>query len=385
MRRHRPFAALPDLSWFLTLLLLGGNTPNRGNALSSSSSSAANTARGKLSAAWSSPSGKLTHSPELIIPEPRDPTALLLLTNAVQILSGRIRGCKSNVAFVQGSVMPALQTFCQEQAASLGGFPGPVPVVYCGTNSNVPKDGGGMMSEEELSEVAEAGADGLLVQVCEGKPLQSVTDLTDSQGWIETCQKALKAGLQPIPEITLAPEIAWAADDVDALVSRITEYMDGVEPVALVLTMHPPAVAIDDEAGENLPVPIPTVHRQLSKRIPILGSVRVLAGDNRLSEESQRFKEAGFAGTFLRSDCVPGFRLQPDLEIVAKFWEACVSDLKSTRSKSFGFRSKNNMEKNAMTQWSNYQNTIMESGALGDPEDSYSIVNEGAGEYKGFA
>ena len=382
MRRHRPFAALPVLSWCLTLLL-GGSTTYQVECLSSSS--AADIARSKLSAAWSSPSGKLTHSPELIIPEPRDPTALLLLTNAVQILSGRIRGCKSNVAFVQGSVMPALQTFCREQATSLGGFPGPVPVVYCGTSTGIPKKDGGVMSEEELVEIVEAGADGLLIQVCVGNPLQSVSDLTESHGWIEICQRALKAGLQPIPEITLAPETAWTADDVDSMVSSITEYMGGVEPVALVLTMDAVAEMDEDATVENVPVPIPTVHRQLSKRIPILGSVRVLAGDNRLSEESQRFKEAGFAGTFLRSDCVPGFRLQPDLEIVAKFWEACVSDLKSTRSKSFGFRSKNNMEKSAMTQWSNYQNTIIESGALGDPEDSYSMVNEGAGEYKGFA
>ena len=365
----------------MLLSLLFGST-SRVHSLSSSTTAA--TARNKLSAAWSSLSGKLTHSPELVIPEPRDSTGLLLLTNSVQILSERIRVCKSNVAFVQGSVSPSLQTFCREQAASLGGFPGPVPVVYCGSGSNAPTD---RISDEDITEIAAAGADGLLVKVCGGNPLQSVSDLTASQSWIDTCQAALNAGLQPIPEIILAPDTAWTAEDVDSLVSMVTQCMSGVDPVALVLTMNELVAGPGEEGAteESHPVVTPTVSRQLCKRIPILGSVRVLAGDNRLGAESQRLKAAGFAGTFLRSDCVPGFRLQPDLEIVGKFWEACVSDLKSTRSKSFGFRSKNNMEKSVMTQWSNYQQSIMDSGALGDPDDSYSVVDEAAGEYKGFA
>jgi len=339
----------------------------------------ADTARSKLSAAWASPSGKLTHSPELVIPEPQDPTAILLLTDAVQTLGGRIRNCKTNVAFLQGSVN-ALRTFCNEQAASMGSFPGPVPVVYC---SNV----------DDLSEVAEAGADGLLVQICGGTALQSISDLTSDEKWVETCRAALEAGLQPIPEITLAPETEWSTEDVNSMISSVVERL-GSEPVSLVLTFNAvlggtsPDDAEDNSAEDEedeQPVPIPPISTELSKKIPILGSVRVMAGDNRLSAESQRFKEAGFAGTFLRSDCVPGFRLQPDLEVVGKFWAACVSDLKSTRSKTFGFRAKNNMGKSAMTQWSNYQKDIIDSGALGDPEDSYSIVDDAAGEYKGFA
>ena len=375
----------------LLLFLLFPNAVVQSLSSSSSADSAAAAARQKLSTAWSSPSGKLTHSPELVIPEPRDPTAILLLSNAVQTLSERIRGCKTNVAFVQGSVT-ALQTFCNEQAASMGGFPGPVPVVYCSTSAN-----------NNLDEVAEAGADGVLVQVCGGNALQSVSDLTekyaDRQEWIETCQAAVAAGLQPVPEITLAPDAEWTPDDVESAVSHVIESM-GMDPVSLVWTINAPVSDDDDDDDDNnnkpddeaqqqasssSPVPIPTVPSELGRKIPFLGSVRVTAGDNRLSAESQRFKDAGFAGTFLRSDCVPGFRLQPDLEIVGRFWAACVSDLKSTRSKSFGFRAKNNMEKNAMTQWSNYQQNVIESGALGDPAESYSIVDEAAGEYKGFA
>jgi len=367
----------------------------------SSSSARADAARSKLRAAWSSPSGKLTHAPELVIPEPRDATALLLLTDAVQKLSERVRRCQTNVAFVQcgrsvggddssSSPETVLPTFCQEQAAALGSFPGPVPVVYCSNNSNG-------LNDHQLSEIAAAGADGVLIQACGGTPLQAVADLTtndaSSNEWIATCQAALEAGLQPVPELTLASETEWTAEDVDALVSTVTERMGGVEPVALVLTVNAIGDGGDDDVldsddnnkDEDQLVPLPSVSRELSKRIPILGSVRVRAGDNRLSAESQRLKEAGFSGTFLRSDCVPGFRLQPDLEIVGKFWEACVTDLKSTRSKTFAFRAKNNMKKSVMTQWSNYQKDVIESGALGEPDESVSLMDEAAGDYKGFA
>lgn len=56
--------------------------------------------------------------------------------------------------------------------------------------------------------------------------------------------------------------------------------------------------------------------------------------------------------------------------------------LKTARSKSFSFRSKNNMEKGAMSQWGSLQKSIIESN---DREDSYPVVDEAAGEYKEFA
>jgi hypothetical protein len=70
---------------------------------------------------------------------------------------------------------------------------------------------------------------------------------------------------------------------------------------------------------------------------------------------------------------------------VGQFWAACIHDLKSTRSKSFQFQSRNNMRKSVSAEWMKYQSNVIESGALGDPNDSYSVVNEAAGEYKGFA
>jgi hypothetical protein len=156
----------------------------------------------------------------------------------------------------------------------------------------------------------------------------------------------------------------------------------GMVPVAILLTIDPVA-AIDDDNDNEQPVAIPAVSKTTTKRVPILGSVRVRAGENRLGDETMRFKEAGFSGTVLRSDCVPGFRLQPNLDIVSKFWQACITDLKSTRSKSFSFRAKNQMDVSAATKWGNYQRSVLDSGALGDPQESASL-NEAAGEYQGF-
>ena len=349
-------------SFLITSLLVISSTSVSGF------SADADLTRGRLSQAFSSPSGKLTFSPEIVIPEPQDPTALLLLSNAVQTLSGRIRECKSNAAFVQGSVT-ALQTFANEQESARGNFPGPVPVVYCSD-----------VSLENIDSIAETGADGVMVRVCGGEPIASPSDLQASDDWSQICQAALKAGLQPIPEVTLSHEKAadWGEDQVTALVEELSKCV-GATPVSVILTVNP----VDAEQEE--PVALPAVPKALGKTIPILGSVRVTAGENRLSDESQRFKQAGFTGTVLRSDCVPGFRMNLDLEIVGRFWAMCINDLKSTKSKSFSFRSKNNMEKSAATNWFNYQKGVIESGALGDPEDSYSIVDDSIGEYKGFA
>lgn len=326
--------------------------------------------RNKLAAAFASPSGKLTLSAELVIPEPKDATSILLLSNAVQILSERIRSCKTNAAFVHGS-LTALQTLTNEQATARGNFPGPVPVVYC--------DG-----SEDFENVASAGADGVMVQVCDGVELNSILEITSNAAWTEVCRAVVKAGLQPIPEITVNQEMAatWSADDVETLVTAVIDAV-GMEPVSIILTVNPP-INNNDEVEDTI-VLIPTIPKAAAKRVPILGSVRATAGDNRLSEETIRYKDAGFSGTVLRSECVPGFRLQPNLEIVGKFWQACITDLKSTRSKSFSFRSKNKMNVSLATKWGNYQKNIIESGALGDPNESSSLVDTAAGDYQGFA
>ena len=325
--------------------------------------------RGRLQQAFSSPSGKLTYSPELIIPEPNDPTAILLLSNAVQNLSTRIRTCQSNAAVLRGS-LTALQTFVNEQEVARGNFPGPVPVIYsCGADSG-----------NNMEEIAQAGAEGILVSICEGREISSLQDFEQDSKWKLICQQAIQYGVQPVPEITIGHTTAsqWTEATMESIVECLTATI-GAEPATLIITVNP-----ENDELEG-PVAIPPIAKALSKRVPILGSVRVTAGEGRLNDESQRFKEAGFSGTFLRSDCVPGFRMNPNLEIVAGFWGQCIADLKSTKSKSFSFRSKNNMEKNALTNWANYQQNVMDSGALGDSNDCYSPLNEEAGDYQGFA
>ena len=314
---------------------------------------------------FSSPSGKLTYAPELVIPDPKDPTAILLLSNAVQTLSERIRSAGSNSAFVDGSIA-ALRTFCNEQAQAEGNFPGPVAVIYCG-------------KEADYAEIQNAGAQAVLV---EGE-IDCWTGNSGDDAFRQKCQDVTSAGLEPIPEILLGE----AEVNMDTLLESIEKSM-GQKPRALVLS--PPAVAFgdEDEDDDNAeviePPTLPTISRELTKEVPVLGSIRTVAGEGRLSLECNRFKDAGFNGVLLRSDCVPGFRLQPDLEIVSSFWQAVIADLKSTRSKSFGFRSKNNMDVSAATKWGNYQQNIMDSGALGDPDDNVSMMDAANGDYKGF-
>jgi hypothetical protein len=45
------------------------------------------------------------------------------------------------------------------------------------------------------------------------------------------------------------------------------------------------------------------------------------------------------------------------------------------------------METSLSRQWGNYQQSVMDSGALGDPNESVSIdsIDEAAGDYQGFA
>ena len=329
-------------------------------------SEAAQLSRGRLLESLSSPSGKLTISPEVMIPEPQNPTAILLQTDAVQTLSECIRTAKANSAWVSGGIT-SLQTFCSEQERARGNFPGPIPVIYCGSEALDPEA------------LVEAGATGVIVQVCGGGELESLDQISADETFLNLCKNAVECGIQPIPEVTISDATAqsWSEEDVEKLVETLRSNLDEI-PVSVLLTMNP-----NDEEQEL--VSLPKVPKALGKKTPIIGSVRVTAGENRLGTEVARFKEAGFTGVVLRSDCVPGFRLNPDLDVVGKFWSACIGDLKSTRSKSFEFNARNNMETHVMTKWANYQNDVIESGALGDPNDSESVVDSTAGEYKGFA
>ena len=332
--------------------------------------------RARFAQSFSSPAGKLTFGPELHIQEPSDPTSILLQNSAVQDLSSKIRASKANAAFLRGSIT-ALNTFCKEQESAMGSFPGPVPVVFCLETD---------LTDTDLPTIAECGAHGVLVPVSGGAALANPDALDVSAEWADVCKSALEYGVQPIPEVTLDSATAgdWNEDSLTALLDKMKDML-GEDPVTLVLTINPAETDDDEEETDAEPAPLPAFSKTLTKRVPITGSLRESAGDGRLSSGAARFKEAGFTSNLLRSECFPNFDPRIDLGIVGKFWAGCITDLKSTRSKSFSFRSKNNMEQNALTNWSNYQQDVMDSGALGDPEDSYSIVDSANGEYKGFA
>jgi hypothetical protein len=186
--------------------------------------------------------------------------------------------------------------------------------------------------------------------------------------------------LQPIPEVTIGDSTAasWKEVDIEALVAKISE-LSGAEPVSLLITINP----VDEEQEE---VSLPAVPKALSKRMPIMGSVRVTAGENRIGIETARFKAAGFTGAVLRSDCMPGLKMNLDLEYVGKFWSACIGDLKSLKSKSFNFQTKNFMNKSAPFEWAKYQKDVIESGSLGEMSDNIGDpgVNTDNGDYQGF-
>lgn len=309
--------------------------------------------KSRLQEALSSVAGKLTLSPEIIIPVPTDMTAILLQASAIQTLSSRLRTqAKANTAFIDGTVT-SVETFCAEQESARGNFPGPIPVVYFGTQV------------EDMDTLAEAGAMGIVVTV------QNLDDMADTLK--EKCQAALACGLQPIPEMMVDPSC-----NVESLVDAIHACL-GMDPAALLLTF--PAVEVDVE-----PAALPSVSKDLKKRVPILGSVRVPVGENRMGMEVARFKDAGFTGAILRSECVAGFRVNTDIDVVGKFWANCIGDLKSTKSKSFSFRSKNAMNKDLMTEWTKFSMDVVESGALGpeDMETGKAEINTDAGDYKGF-
>ena len=328
---------------------------------------AAQLARSRLQESLKSPSGKLTVSPEILIPEPTDPTAILLQSTAVKKLSEMIRvSAKANSAWL-GGAETSVQTFCVEQEEARGNFPGPVPVIYCG-------------QETPVEDLADTGVAGLLVSAKKGEEIESLGDLDDDADFKSRCAAAVQVGIQPIPEIVLSDATAksWGEEEMEQLVSALTECL-GDEPAAVLVTINP-------ESEEQEEVSLPRVPKSLAKKLPILGSVRVAAGENRMGSETARFKAAGFTGAIMRSDCVPGFRLNPDLNLVGQFWSACISDLKSTKSKSFEFRTRNYMDTNSAIEWAKYQKSVLDSGALGDPSDNAAAsgLNSEGGDYKGF-
>jgi hypothetical protein len=384
-----------------------GQLPRSSSLSSSTSSEAAQLTRARLTQALSSPSGKLTLSPEMLIPEPSNPTAILLQASAITQLSERVRSrAKANTAFLSANSLSSLRIFCNEQEDARGNFPGPVPVIYCGqSNSDEENDDDDDDDDDalDLSELAATGVSGILVSINEGAEISFIdTDIVggeDSQ-WLSMYKNALENGLQPVPEITVKDSTAatWKEEEMEALVEKISS-LTGDDPVSILLTINPTVGEnenssdedkdkdgdgeTDTEPNENN-IPLPIVSKSLGRRVPIMASVRASAGENRIGEEAYLLKASGFTGAVLRRECVPGFPANSNLEYLSDFWSACIGDLKSTKSKAFSFRSKNNMQKSVGTQWANYQSDVISSGALGLSEGPDPGFDQESGDYKGF-
>lgn len=364
----------------LSLLVLYSFSCNvHGLSMSTSCNERSQLSRGRLKEALYSPSGKLTFSPEIIIPEPSDPTALLLQSSEVIKMSDRLRtNGKINAAFLSGSFSTVNQ-FITEQEEARGSFPGPVPVIYSAF-SGIDND-----DSTTLESLAEFGCCGIVTSVCSGQPISSVDDLKDmNEEWME---KAIAAGVQPIPEVVLDTTKAWEVDDISQIIESLKNSCGGdEEPVAVVLTLNKVETEDNDETdGDEMWNNIPKFPRSFSKKTPVLGSIRVSSMDD-LTDYSAKLKSKGFTGAFLRADCVPGFRMNPDLDFVGGFWSSVISNLKSTKSKSFEFRTKSQLERDVPLEWMNYQKNVMESGALGSNSASSSLdeLNTEAGDYQGF-
>jgi hypothetical protein len=349
--------------------------------------------------ALSPPSGKLSISPELSIQESTDPTAILLQSNAIKVLSERLRSvAKANSVWISGS-LTTLQTFCAEQELARGKIPGPIPVVYCGSgvvaaaaDPSIVENINGL---EYLHSVATAGAHGIVIPILEGLPVTSLDQIVANE-WVATCQQALTCGLVPIPEITLREDAAktWKEEDVATLVDRLAQ-IGGIELASMLLTVQNSEDATNADASSDKEQALspssssslPPISKELRRKVPIIGSVRVAAGENRMGMETARFKNAGYSGTLLRHECVPeSLRYSKNIDLMGRFWTNCIGDLKSTRSKAFNFRAKNNMEKSHTEMWANYMKEVSESGAMGNESDATGPpVDATSGEYRGFA
>ena len=362
------------------------------NALSAVPSEAASRNLSILQQSLSSMANKLTLSPEIIIPEPTDPTALLLQSTEITKMSEAIRSkAKGNAAFVAGSIN-ALRIFCQEQENARGNFPGPLPVIYCESS---------IEENASMEDIADAGASGVVCTLLNAAEVASADDLKKDDALKGSFDLARENGIQLIPEVVLKSDREWSADDITAIVDAVAEQC-GADPAAVILTVGTIAVEDDEDEDEDEEeegessgdeevtetFDLPSIPKDISKRIPILGSVRAKAGGGRMGASVGLFKESGFNGVVLRCDCLPGYRMNPDLEFVGGFWGAAIGDLKSLKSKNFNFRSTFALDRDVPLEWYNYQKDIMESGALGDMSGKgaggTAPLDEDNGDYAGF-
>lgn len=244
----------------------------------------------------------------------------------------------------------------------------------------------------QAADIASAGAIGMLLPLTTSA-ITSLDDISEGGDAEQYYKIYTEAGLEPIPEVLLDESFAVECN-VEELVDIIAkQFCGGEEPAAVLVTVNtevplPSAKAADDESSDNeIDLPLPSVPRALKKRVPILGSMKCAA--QQVSKCAGKHKDAGFTGSVLRAECVPGGgRMNPDLKFVGDFWTYIVSDLKSVRSKSFGFRSKTdnlNVGDNVPGEWAKYQEDVISSGALGSKtiEQDPSFKSDD-GTYRGF-
>lgn len=325
-------------------------------SLSISESPRAEISRSRLSEAFRSPSKKLTFHPEVLLPEPSDPTALLLRATEVKKLSQALRTkAKANAVFVEGTV-DALMPMGKDQEDARGNFPGPVPIIFIlGNDSSSLSD-----CLERLGNVD--GVEGMLVPLFGGKQIASVESYVEESKNQPTLARVFgsiwDAGLQPIPEIVLSPDSEWSEVDVIRLVDAVQDSCGGLDPVSIVFTcaardeVADKETDIDGDEDDDEPLtPIITIPASVSKRTTFIGSVRTTAGEGRMNAAISELASRNFNGAFLRADCVPGYRFNPDLSVVGSFWSAAIGDLKSLKSKSFSFRSKVKLSKDVPSKF----------------------------------
>jgi len=352
-------------------------------ALSITESPRAEIARLRLADAFRSPSGKITLHPELILPEPSDPTALLLRSTEVTKLSTVLRTkAKANGLFVEGTI-DALSPMGKEQESARGNFPGPLPIIC--SLSGIMDD----VNNDRLQSLADIdGVEGVLVPFCGTKGITSVESFVqevDGKSLTELCGNIWSAGMQPIPEIVLGKDSQWKEDVVVRLIDAVKDTCGGVDPVSIVFT-NEERDQDNEDADDFGSIPKISIPESIEDRLAFVGSICTTAGEGRMNEAVSQLSACNFNAAFLRADCVPGYRMNPDLNVVGGFWSAAISDLKSLKSKSFSFRSKVKLDKDVPMEWYNYQKDVMDSGALGlsggagaDP-----TLNPDAGDYKGF-
>jgi len=266
--------------------------------------------RCRIQEALRSLSGKPTITPEIVIPEPTDPTVLLLRSTQVTQLSCNIRTkAKANAACVVGSI-DALRTFCTEQeTAGRGQIPGPIPIIYnyqsfvCG---NI---------KPTMEHLAKAGVIGFIHPICQSLPITNLEMvLHHGDDLKQQVQEAKKYGIQVIPEVIVPNDLKKNTGDTIqeadwiTLVDTLTSILDGCDPVAILLTIQESsstdtttaATLSSSSEHESTLTLLPKIPKSLTKRLPVVGSIRVMAGQNRMGSAVAAYKAAGFTGNILR-------------------------------------------------------------------------------------